>query len=91
VSVVDVESIGHRFPCNDSCLIRALPESGCTLFKGCYRANCSIVGGPPMGLGTEGAPPVDDKEAEDVLEWDWVLFDIMVVVQETLDMAVLET
>jgi hypothetical protein len=41
-----------------------------------------------MGLGTGGRPPTDDMEAKVVLEWDWVLFDM--VDQETLDMAVID-
>ncbi len=40
-----------------------------------------------MGLGTGGTPPAKDIEVEVVLEWDWVLFDIMVD-QDTVDMAV---
>jgi hypothetical protein len=42
-----------------------------------------------MGLGTGGRPPTDNMDAEVVLEWDWVLFDM--VDQETLDMVVFDT
>ena len=47
-----------------------------------------LPGDPPMGLGTGGTPSADNIEVEVVLEWACVLFDIMVVAQETVDMAV---
>ena len=40
-----------------------------------------------MGLGTGGTLPADKINVEVVLEWDCVLFNIMVA-QETVDMAV---
>ncbi len=40
-----------------------------------------------MGLGTESTMPADDIEADVVLEWDWVLFDITVD-EEMVDMLV---